>query len=64
MAATTINVTHQKERVREQLKTGLAAFREMLDVVVSNQMRRAAAAAEHVDPRQPPVTQSQSTNAQ
>jgi hypothetical protein len=64
MAAITFNATHQKEHVREQLQTVLAAFREMLDIFVSNQMRRAAAEAEQVDPRQPLVTQSQSTNAQ
>jgi hypothetical protein len=64
MAAITFNATHQKEHVREQLKTALAAFREMLDIFVSNQMRRAAAEAEQVRARRPLVTQSQSTNAQ
>jgi hypothetical protein len=64
MAAITFNATHQKEYVREQLKTALAAFREMLDIFVSNQMRRAAAEAEQVHPHQPLVTKSQSTNAQ
>ena len=64
MAAITFNTAHQKEHVREQLKTVLAAFREMLDAFVSNRMRRAAAEAEHVRPRQPLGTQSQSTNAQ
>jgi hypothetical protein len=64
MAAITFNATHQKEHVREQRKTALAAFREMLDIFVSNQMRRAAAEAEQVRARRPLVTQSQSTNAQ
>ena len=64
MAAITFNAAHQKEHVREQLKTALAAFREMLDIFVSNQMRRAAAEAEQVRPRHPPGTPSQSINAQ
>jgi hypothetical protein len=64
MAAITFNATHQKEHVREQLKTVLAAFREMLDTLVSNQMRRAAAEAEQVYPRQQPVAQAQSTTVQ
>jgi hypothetical protein len=64
MAAITFNATHQKAYVREQLKTALAAFREMLDIFVSNQMRRAAAEAEQVHPRQRPVTQAQSTTVQ
>ena len=53
MAAITFNAAHQKEHVREQLKPALAAFREMLDTFVSNQMRRAAAEAEQVRPRHP-----------
>ena len=32
MAAITFNATHQNEHVREQLKTVLAAVREMLDI--------------------------------
>ena len=64
MAAITFNAAHQKEHVREQLKTALAAFREMFDIFVSNQMRRAAAEAEQVRPRHPRGTQSQSINAQ
>ena len=47
MAAITFNTTHQKEQVREQLKTALTALREMLDAFVSNRMRQAAAEAEH-----------------
>ena len=64
MAAITFNAAHQKVHIREQLKTVLAAFREMLDVFVSNRMRRAAAEAEHVRPRQPLGTSSPSKNAQ
>jgi hypothetical protein len=36
----------------------------MLDIFVSNRMRRAAAEAEQVHPRQRLVTQAQSTNVQ
>jgi vancomycin permeability regulator SanA len=64
MAAITFNAAHQKVHIREQLKTVLAAFREMLDVFVSNRMRRAVAEAEHIRPRRPQGTQSQSINAQ
>ena len=53
MAAITFNTAHQKQHVREQLKTVLAVFREMLDTFVSNQMRQAAAEAEYSRPRQP-----------
>ena len=64
MAAITFNAAHQKVHIREQLKTVLAAFREMLDVFVSSRMRRAVAAAEDVRPRQLQGKQSQSKNAQ
>jgi len=47
MVAITLNTVHQTARVREQLKTVHAAFREMLDAFVSNRMRRAAAEAGH-----------------
>ena len=46
MAAITLNIVHQAARVGGQVKTVLAAFREMLDAFVSNRMRRAAAEAE------------------
>jgi hypothetical protein len=52
MAAIAFNTAHQKEQVREQLKTARAAFREMLDAFVSNRMRRSAAEAGQVRPRQ------------
>jgi hypothetical protein len=51
MAAITFNTAHQKEQARKQLETALAAYREMLDTFVSNQMRQAAAEAEHACPR-------------
>jgi hypothetical protein len=58
MAAITFNTTHQKELVRERLKTALTALREMLDAFVSNRMRQAAAKAEQVRARRIPETQS------
>jgi hypothetical protein len=54
MAAITLNTAHRKQPVREQFQTVLAALREMPDAFVSNRMRRAAAQAEQVRPRQPP----------
>jgi hypothetical protein len=64
MAAITFNAAHPKEQVREQLKTVLAAFRDMLDAFVSNRMRRAAAEAEYARVRRIPDTQSQSMTSQ
>jgi type II secretory pathway pseudopilin PulG len=61
MAAITFNTTQQKEQARKQLKAALAAYREMLDVFVSDQMRQTAAEAEHARPRQTPS--SPATNA-
>ena len=52
MAAITFNTTHQKQHVREQLKTVLAVLHEMLDAFVSNRMQRAAAEAGYARPRQ------------
>jgi hypothetical protein len=49
-----ITTADQEERVREQIRTAVAAYREMLDTFVSDRMRRAAAEAEQVRPRQPP----------
>ena len=63
MAAITFNTAHQKAHVREQLKIVLGAFREMLDVFVSNRMRQAAAEAEQVRARHVPKTRSQSLDA-
>jgi hypothetical protein len=64
MAAITFNAAHQKVHIREQLKTVLAAFREMLDAFASNWMRQAAAEAEHARPRQIGDRSSQPINAQ
>jgi hypothetical protein len=59
MAETTSNTAHQQEHIREQVKAALAAYREMLDAFVSDRMRRAAAEAEQVRPRQRPSAPSQ-----
>ena len=64
MAAITFTTAHQKEQVREPLKTALAAFHEMLDAFVSNRMRRAAAEAEQVRPRHRPGGSSPSITTQ
>ena len=64
MAAITFNAAHQKELVRKQLETALAAYREMLDTFVSNRMRQAAAEAEHARPRQRQGATSPSKDAQ
>jgi hypothetical protein len=52
MVAIAFDTAPQKERVRLRVGTVLVAFRKMLDAFVSNRMRRAAAEAEHVRPRQ------------
>jgi hypothetical protein len=64
MAAITFNAARQKLHIQGQLKTVLAAFREMLDAFVSNRMRRAVAEAGHIRPRRPQGTQSQSISGQ
>jgi hypothetical protein len=50
MAEITFNTAHQEERVREQIKTAVAAYREMLDTFVGDRIRRVAAEAEQVRP--------------
>jgi hypothetical protein len=52
MAAITFNTAYRKQHARAQLDTIFAAFREMLDVFVSNRMQRAAAEAEYALPLQ------------
>jgi hypothetical protein len=63
MAAITLETAPQKQRIRGQVKTVLAAVHEMLDTFVSNRMRLAASEAEHALPRQPQHTSSLSINA-
>jgi hypothetical protein len=64
MAAITFDAARQKEQVRKQLETALAAYREILDTFVSNQTRRAAVEAEQGRQRQPRITSSKPKNAQ
>jgi len=64
MTVIAFNAAHPKERVRELLDTVLTAFRETLDALVSNRMRRSAAEAEHVRLRQPLGTQTPSMKPQ
>jgi hypothetical protein len=52
MAAITFNTTHQKQHVREQVKTVLAVLHSALDAFVSNRMQRAAAEAGYAYPPQ------------
>jgi hypothetical protein len=51
MATITFDTADQNEQVRKQIKAALAAYREMLDTFVRNQMRQAAEEAEHACPR-------------
>jgi hypothetical protein len=64
MAAITFNTAHQKEQARKQLENALAAYREMLDTFVSNQMPQGTAEVEHARPRQTLGTTSPSKDAQ
>ena len=64
MTAITFNAARQKLDIQGQLKTVLAAFREMLDAFVSNRMRLAVAEAGHIRPRRPKGTHSQSIRRQ
>jgi type II secretory pathway pseudopilin PulG len=64
MAAITLDSALQKQQARKQLETALAAYREMLDTFVSNQMRKAAAEAEQAGPPQLPITSSQPKDSQ
>jgi hypothetical protein len=48
MAATALNITSQKEQIRERLQIFVSRLRSLLDAIVSNRMRHAAAEAEHV----------------
>jgi hypothetical protein len=57
MSAITFNAMHRKGQIRKQLETALVAYREMLDALVSNQMRRTAAEAEQAHLRRQLATQ-------
>jgi hypothetical protein len=54
MVAITFNAAYRKEQARKQLDAALAAYREMLDRFVSNQMRQVAAKAEQARARPTP----------
>jgi hypothetical protein len=62
MTAIAFNTTHQADRIRQWLETSAAAWREMLDVFVSNRMRQAAAEAEQVRTWRIPETQPMRPN--
>ena len=64
MAAITLDSVLQKQQARKQLEAALAAYREMLDTFVSNQLRQAAAEAEQAGPRQLPIASSQPKDSQ
>ena len=51
MATTTLNITSQREKIRERAQILLSLLRSLFDALVSNRMRHAAAEAEHVQPR-------------
>jgi hypothetical protein len=64
MATITFNTADQDERVRKQIKTALAAYREMLDTFAGNQMRQDAEEAEQAKLRRNPGTTSPPKNVQ
>jgi hypothetical protein len=58
-----IDTAHQQERVREQVKAAVPAYRAMLDAHVNNPAQRAAPQTWQAHLRQPHSSQPQSTNA-
>lgn len=69
MAVSTFNAVHQKQQIREQLRTVLAACGEMLDAFVSNRMRQVAVEAQPIrselptDPADTPVAKFEPLNS-
>lgn len=59
MAAITFNAEQQDERVREQVKAAVAAYRAMLDAFVNEPARRTASEVEQTGPRQPTSSPSE-----
>jgi hypothetical protein len=55
MAAITLNAAGRNEHGQAQRHGVLAALRDMIDAFVSNQMRKAAAEAEHFRARRLPI---------
>jgi hypothetical protein len=62
MATITFDTVQAAHR-RGRLESVLAALRDALDAFVSVQLRRTAAEAEHIRPRQPPRKSSPSLGA-
>jgi hypothetical protein len=60
MAAITFDGMDQEERVRQQVKAAVAAYREMLDRFVNEPIRPSALEGEQSAARQPTVTPSPS----
>jgi hypothetical protein len=58
-----INAAYEQERVREQAKAAVTAYRAMLDTFVNNPAPRNASQAGQVRPQQPQGPQPQPTNA-
>jgi hypothetical protein len=63
MAAITFNTAQQDERVREQVKAAVAAYRAMLDAFVNEPARRTASEVEQTASRQPTSASSSSEKA-
>ena len=64
MAAITFNTTQQKERAREQLKTALTAYREMLDTFVKDRMPRTEVESDQAPTQHVPNAQPKSMKPQ
>ncbi len=63
MAAITFNTAQQDERVREQVKAAVTAYRAMLDAFVNEPARHTASEIEQTSPRQPTSASSSSEKA-
>ena len=63
MAAITFNTAQQDERVREQVKAAVAAYRAMLDAFVNEPARRTASEVEQAGPSQATSASSSSEKA-
>jgi hypothetical protein len=59
-----IDTADRQERVREQAKAAVTAYRAMLDCFVHNRVRATAPVAEQVHPRQSQDSPLKSTNSQ
>jgi hypothetical protein len=59
-----INPAYEQERVREQAKAAVTAYRAMLEAFVNNPAPQNTSQAGQMGPQQPHGSQPQSTNAQ